>query len=66
MSSDQAQLGGRIGLSGAFECRDAAGNVVKTITFTGSIPLSQLGLSEEQARELVSTQEATDGTHDRE
>ncbi len=58
-------MGGRIGLSGAFECRDKDGNVVKTITFSGSIPLSQLDLTEEQAQQLVNQQEAGNGSDDR-
>ncbi len=62
--SDQAQIGGRLGMSGAFECRDKDGNVIKTITFTGSIPLSQLDMSEEQAQALVDQQEAANGSND--
>lgn len=54
-----ARLEARIQIRGAFECCDADGNVVKTIEFTGSKSLAELGLTEEQARQL--TQEQANG-----
>ena len=57
----QTDLGARFGLSGAFECRDADGNILKTIAFTGTIPLARLDMTVEQAQQLVSQQEADDG-----
>lgn len=42
MSNQQASLSGHVRISGAFECRDKDGNVIKTIPFTGSVPLKDL------------------------
>ena len=52
----QASTGGRLGISGAIEYRDADGNVLKIVHLTGSIPLADLGLTEQQAADLVAQQ----------
>ncbi len=59
-------LGARLGLSGTLEFKDAAGNVLKRVDFTGSVPLAGAGLSAEQAQELITQQEANHGSDDRE
>ena len=61
----QTDLGARLGLSGAFECRDKDGNILKVIAFNGAIPLSRLDMTVEQAQQLVSQQEADNGIDDR-
>ena len=53
----QTQMAARLGIRGTFECRNAAGEVIKTIEANGAVPLSRLGLTEEQARELVQQQQ---------
>jgi hypothetical protein len=52
-------LGARLGLAFTLECRDKDGNILKTIDCKGSIPLSQLGIDVDQAKELIT--EATNG-----
>lgn len=54
---DPKHVGARLGVRGTLECRNARGEVIKTIEVNGSIPLTQLGLTEDQARELVQQQE---------
>lgn len=39
---DKTELEARICIEGAFECKDEDGNVLKVITFTGSVPLEQI------------------------
>lgn len=58
----QTELVGRLGISGTFECRDAEGNVLKTIELSGSIPLSDAG-QVEAAQQLI--EEANSGTDHR-
>ena len=48
-----AEVTARLGISGVFECKNAQGEVIKTITMTGSIPLSDLGMSEDDAKQLI-------------
>lgn len=38
----QHHLEGRIGISGSLDFRDKDGNILKTITFDGSLPLDNL------------------------
>lgn len=57
-------VGGRLGIAGTFECRDAAGNLLKTIELRGAIPLEDLGLTVDEARQLVESQEKPDGADD--
>lgn len=59
-------VGGRLGIAGTFECRDAAGNLLKTIELRGAIPLEDLGLTVDEARQLVESQEQACGPNDRE
>jgi hypothetical protein len=57
----QAEVKLKVGIKGAFECRNAAGEVIKTIRFEGGeFPIDQLGLTEEQAHALV---EQVNGNH---
>jgi hypothetical protein len=59
-------LGARLGLAGTLEFKDAAGNVLKRVDFTGSVPLADSDLSVEQAQQLITQQEADHGCDDRE
>lgn len=54
--TQQVRSGGRLGISGALEFRDVDGNLLKTIQMTGSVPLDELGITQEQAAELVAQQ----------
>ena len=63
--SSVAAVGARLGLSGTLEFKDAQGNVLKTMDFTGSVPLDEAGLTVEQAQELINTQGADHGSDDR-
>ena len=56
---------GRIGISGSFECKDKDGRVLKTIEVKGSVPLDQLGLTPEEAQELITQQEKRHVADDR-
>jgi len=60
-----AGVGARLGLAGTLEFKDAAGNVLKRVDFTGSVPLTDTGLSVEQAQQLITQQEADHGSDDR-
>lgn len=53
MTFEVKPIGGRLGLSGTLEFRDATGAVIKTVDLIGSIPLSETGLTVEQAKQLV-------------
>ena len=52
----EAAVGARLGISGTLECKDKDGNILSVIELSGSIPLSELGLSVEQAEALNATQ----------
>lgn len=54
-----AALGARLGLSGVLVFKDASGAVLKTVDMTGSVPLSDTGLTVEQAQALIANQSAT-------
>lgn len=56
MPYEPKQMTARLGIRGTFECRNAAGEVIKTIEVTGAIPLTKLGLTQDQARQLVEQQ----------
>lgn len=57
----------RLGIKGTFECRNAAGEVIKTIELVGAVPLTTLGINEDEAHQLVREQkEKCDGADDRE
>lgn len=49
----EAKMTAKLGMRGTIECRDARGEVVKTIEFAGSIPLERIGITEQEARKLV-------------
>ena len=61
-----AALGARLGLSGTLVYKDAAGNVLKAVPFAGSVPLSDTGLTVEQAQQLINSQEPHHGSDNRE
>lgn len=64
MSENQrAQMGAKLGLSGVLEYRDKDGNLLKTVEISGAIPLSELGMSVDQARDLIQQQEQGNGPH---
>ncbi len=48
MSAHKSELQAAVGVSATFECRDDAGNILKTITLTGTIPLADLQDTTEQ------------------
>lgn len=56
MPYEPKQMTARLGIRGTFECRNAAGEVIKTIELNGAVPLTKLGLTQEQARRLVEQQ----------
>lgn len=47
-----SQVEGSVGVHGTFEFRDADGNVIKTVDLVATVPLSSLGLTDEQAAAL--------------
>lgn len=51
--ANQTSTSGKLGFEGALEFRDAEGRILKVVQVTGSIPLSELGIDEKQATELV-------------
>lgn len=57
MTYQTKPMAARIGIRGTLECRNAAGEVIKTIEMNGEIPLSRLGLNVEQAQQLVEQQQ---------
>lgn len=57
-------MGAKLGVSGVLEYRDAAGTLLKTVEIKGAIPLSSLGMSVDEARDLIKQQENADGAHD--
>ena len=62
---NQTDMGAKLGISGVLEFRDAQGNLLKTVQMTGSIPLSDVGLTTEQAQTLIDSQEQSNGTDHR-
>ena len=58
---DVQSMGGRLGLSFALEFRDAQGNILKTIDCKGSVPLSETGLTAEQAQAIIDQQGSNNG-----
>lgn len=59
----EAKMTAKLGMRGTFECRNARGEVVKTIEFSGLIPIERLGITEQEARKLV---EQSNGNHSHE
>lgn len=55
-------IGAKLNIAGTLEWRDKDGNILSTTKLSGSIPLSQLNLTQEQAQQLV---EQTNGTDHR-
>jgi hypothetical protein len=62
----QMSMGARLGIKGAFECRDAEGNILNVIEFDGSIPLENVGLTVDEAQSLIESQEVQNGSDHRE
>jgi hypothetical protein len=56
-------IGAKLNISGTLEWRDKDGNILKTTTISGAVPLAETGLSVEQARELISHQEQANDNH---
>ena len=46
-------IGAKLNIAGTLEWRDKDGNILKTTELRGSVPLSELGLTEEQAKQLT-------------
>lgn len=44
-------------MSGTLEYRDKDGNVLKRVPISGSIPLERLGMSVEEAQQIIDTQQ---------
>lgn len=63
MSVNQTSVGVKLGMSGVLEYRDAQGNLLKSVGFSGSIPLSETGLTVEQAKQLIEDQENGSDNH---
>lgn len=57
----EAKMTAKLGMRGTIECRNARGDVIKTIEFSGGVPLDRLGLSVDQAKKLVEQQEGANG-----
>lgn len=55
-------LTAKLNIAGTLEWRDKDGNVLGTTELRGAFPLDQLGLTQEQAQELV---EQANGPRDR-
>ena len=64
MTQQHIGTGARLGITGAFEYRDAEGRVLKRVEVSGSLPLQSLGLTEQQAAEMVAQQGDANGDHD--
>jgi hypothetical protein len=58
-------VGARLGLSGTLEFRDADGNILKSVDFTGSVPLEDSGLTVEQAQSIINEQGTDHGSDNR-
>ena len=55
--TQQANIGAKLTISGSFECLDKDGNVLKVIHGSGTFPLEELGLTVEQAQELIAKEQ---------
>lgn len=53
LDKEPMSIGAKLVITGSFECIDKDGNVLKTIHGTGSFPLENLGLTVEQAHEII-------------
>lgn len=42
MELEYTKIEGKIGITGSFDCWDKDGNLLKTITFEGTLPLENL------------------------
>jgi hypothetical protein len=58
-------IGAKLNISGTLEWRDKDGNILKTTTISGAVPLADTGLSVDQAQELINQQEQANGCHHR-
>ena len=46
-------IGAKLNIAGTLEWRDKDGNILSTTRIQAAIPLSELGLTQDQAEELV-------------
>ena len=60
----EAGMSARLGFAFDLEFKDAAGNLLKVVNCKGSLPLSETGLSVEQAQALIAQQDQANGTDD--
>jgi hypothetical protein len=60
----EAGVEARIGISGTLEWKDKDGNILATSEIRGSIPLAETGMSVDEARAFINSQEQSNGTHD--
>ena len=58
----QTGMAARLGISGVLEYKDKDGNVIGTTEIRGSLPLADIGMSVDEARELIESQPADTGT----
>lgn len=56
MSYAAEPIGAKLGVSGTFEVWGPDGVLLKTIELNGAVPLSELGLTVEEAQALVDAQ----------
>ena len=56
MFDQPAGMGAKLGMSFNLEWRDKDGNILKTVQCRGSVPLSETGLTIEQAKQLIKEQ----------
>ncbi len=57
MSNQSTSVQAKLVVTGSFECLDKDGKVLKVIEGSGSFPLEQLGMTVEQAQELISKEQ---------
>jgi hypothetical protein len=51
MTETPAEVNAKLVISGTFECRDATGNLIKTIELKTEVPLSQEQMNDDQRSE---------------
>lgn len=56
-TNNKVTTGAKLGITGTMEYRDKDGNILKTVQVSGNIPLDKLGMSVEEAQQLITQQE---------
>lgn len=56
MTTNTAAVGARLGIAMTLEFKDAAGNMLKRMPMSGSVPLAEAGMSVEQAQQIIDGQ----------